>query len=249
MTDLIHSRAFGPSPGTMQKRRELCMVSSNFFSGTFLRDGLQVSENVEVSPMNWQNEYADFNAKMSPLATIEPNRQVIRDILPAREQRQFLLRQPTNPMKLFQVNFEETFKSKISHQIHWKIAVFIDAKDRWWCSENIGHGKSALFENLDREQIKSKCIACSELLNLNLPPGLSQGQQVSMLDFWQSRDSILSWTSYPPLMESIIAKTVSLDSELHPGEFAIITESSSHIARPIPSAEESHSFHVIAGKW
>ncbi len=143
--------------------------------------------------MNWQNEYADFNAKMSPHAIVDANRQVIRDILPAREQRQFLLRQPINSLKLFQVNStEETVQVENLSDDPWKVAVFVDTKDRWWYAENIAKGNTMAFEVLDKEVVKSNFHRLYRASEPQLPPGLSQGQQVSMLDSWQSGDSLLS---------------------------------------------------------
>ena len=221
-----------------------------FFSGTFLRDGLQVPSDAEISPMNWQNEYSEWNAKSAPAAILRDDRHVIRDLLPAREQRQFLFRHPTPTMRLFRVlPAEESIQVENLSDGLWKLAVFVDAEDRWWYAEGVAAGATAVMTMAPKDDVKSKLHSFYRASEPNLPPGLAQGQQVSMLDFWQSGDSLLSWSSYPPLMETAISKATSLDADLHANEFAMITESSSHLAKPIPAAKESHSFHVIAGKW
>lgn len=220
------------------------------FSGAPPSSGLVFDHETEIVPMTWKDEFNYYRSSLHPRTVWQGDQQRLLGLLPHREQRQFMVRHPLRNASPFRVTRREDgtieFENKLDDSLPL-VLVKVSAEE---CAmaEGIQPGSKVTLANLPANDARTKLRSRIMQETPDLPEGLVQGQQVSVIDWMQNRSSLANWNVSEPLMEVMLSDLASPSVPLPDQSFVAILERANYLDRPL-KATEYHSLHVMVGRW
>ncbi len=220
------------------------------FSGAPPSSGLVFHRETEIVPMTWKDEFNYYRSSLHPRTVWQGDEQRLLGLLPHREQRQFMVRHPLRNTSPFRVTRRDDgtieFENKLDDALPL-VLVKISAEESAMAESIQPRSKvtlAAIPSNDARTKLRTRIMQESP----DLPEGLVQGQQVSVIDWMQNRSSLANWNVSEPLMEVMISDLASPSVPLPDQSFVALLEQANYLDRPL-KATEYHSLHVMVGRW
>ena len=216
------------------------------FSGSPPRQGMRFPAGCEVSPMNWEDEYSSYQPSSNPIQHIQADSQSFTGFLKTREQQQVLLRMPIagdSPISI------ETGSPPIVKNLSaqpWLMVAVCDENSNYWIAEAAAPQSTIALRTISPDSLIAELQKRSANFEPSMPPGLIQGQHMSILD-WSSRGPSSRWNGQTPLMELQLRKWCS--KPLPTRTYILFAQAADYVPSPIEKTTYSDSFHVMVGKW
>ncbi len=221
-----------------------------YFSGSPPSEGMSFRRDTELTPFSWRDEYQAYRPSSSYRQQWE-EKQRFSGLLTHREQKQFLVRHPMRDWKPFEIVKEAATEAPES--IHNRTSeaflhvIVVDADGECHYASAVPPNQQAKLVTTPKSDLLKILLAAAAKSEPIIPEGLSQGQQVSVLDWWNGRSSLAGWTTFDPLMETELSDWFT-GNNLLPKTFLIILEKAEHLDRGL-QGNESDSIHVMVGAW